>query len=197
MFYEMLTGEVPSAARWAEVALRHQTDLPELSRVPKEYLAIIEKAQQEAGESFRGHGRNDQGRGVSEPGWRTPQAGGADAGCTRDEARTKVPALPPPLPKRNPPPVPRNGSQALLLLPRTAWRAGHIAGNRSRWRRRRPVAWAGKAVPTGSVDWFGLMPMFGLTVMMSWAVLVPGKIRERRRPALRTWMMMLIGAGIG
>jgi hypothetical protein len=60
------------------------------------------------------------------------------------------------------------------------------------------VAWAlAQAVFTGSVDWFGLMPMFALTVLLSWAVLVPGKIRERRRPALGTWMMMLIGVGIG
>ena len=45
MFYEMLTGEVPFRGdSWAEIALRHQTDLPELSRVPREYLTIIEKA---------------------------------------------------------------------------------------------------------------------------------------------------------
>ena len=45
MFYEMLTGEVPFRGdSWAEVALRHQTDTPELTRVPPEYLAIIEKA---------------------------------------------------------------------------------------------------------------------------------------------------------
>ena len=45
MLYEMLTGELPfQGETWAEVALKHQTDKPNLRKVPGDYAAIIERA---------------------------------------------------------------------------------------------------------------------------------------------------------
>ncbi|MCE9530954.1 MAG: serine/threonine protein kinase, partial [Planctomycetes bacterium] len=45
MLYEMLTGDVPfKGESWAEIASKHQTDLPNMSKVPAAYVSILEKA---------------------------------------------------------------------------------------------------------------------------------------------------------
>lgn len=45
MLYEMLTGEVPfKGDSWAEVAIKHQTDLPDMGKAPIAYISILEKA---------------------------------------------------------------------------------------------------------------------------------------------------------
>src|SRR5205823_14264823 len=44
---------------------------------------------------------------------------------------------------------------------------------------------------------YSLMPMYALTVLLTWAVLVPGKLREGKWRGLGMWTMMLVGAGIG
>ena len=72
---------------------------------------------------------------------------------------------------------------------RRAGRQGTRSANwPRRWRRPRsppspssPRGRCSRPSSASKVDWFGLMPMFALTVLLSWAVLVPSKIRERRK----------------
>ncbi len=179
MFYEMLTGEVPFRGEsWAEVALRHQTDLPELSRVPREYLAIIEKALNKRPEN-RYADMDEMIRAVE-----AVSRGGEhlikEEPVQASETKTarKSPAVPPPLPKRFPPPIPRNGSSATLpAVPSVRERLGELATSLAA----APIAavvvvaaWATfQAVFTSRVDWYELMPMYGITVLLSWAVLAP------------------------
>ena len=43
---------------------------------------------------------------------------------------------------------------------------------------------------TGHVDWFRLLPMYALTVLASWAVLVPTKVGERKKGRGGAWPRM-------
>lgn len=199
MFYEMLTGEVPFRGdSWAEVALRHQTDSPELDRVPREYLAIIEKALSKKPEN-RYADMDEMIRAVE-----AVSRGGEHLRQEEPMLVTTAPkkstAVPPPLPKRSLPPI-RNGSGSLAALPSARERLGELATSVAS----APLAAVAvvaawtllQTIFRGKVDWYGLMPLYGLTVLLSWAVLVPGKIRERKRPLLGTWSMMLVGVGVG
>src|SRR5262249_38444509 len=110
MFYEMLTGEVPFRGdSWAEVALRHQTDTPDPSRVPAEYLAIIEKALHKKPE-LRYADMDEMIRAVEAVGRiAEPVQVGDPQLPVEVKPEKKTAAEPPPLPKRTPPPLPRNG----------------------------------------------------------------------------------------
>src|SRR4051794_12402696 len=203
MFYEMLTGEVPFRGEsWAEVALRHQTDTPELTRVPPDYLAIIEKALHKRPEQ-RYADLDEMIRAVevvSRMGTHARQPEPQLVVDTKTEKKT--PATPPPLPKRNPPPLPRNGSSALLAaVPSFKERVGELSTSVAA----APLAavavvgaWAlVQTFFTGHVDWFRLLPMYALTVLASWAVLVPTKVGERKKGRGGAWPRMALGALIG
>jgi hypothetical protein len=203
MFYEMLTGEVPFRGdSWAEVALRHQTDTPELTRVPPEYLAIIEKALHKKPE-LRYADMDEMIRAVETVSRIAAPARPEEPALVVDtKTEKKTPATPPPLPKRNPPPLPRNGSSALLAaVPSVKERLGELSTSVAA----APLAavavvgtWAlVQAFFAGQVDWFKLLPMYALTVLLSWAVLVPTKIGERRRGRGGAWPRMALGALIG
>lgn len=201
MFYEMLTGEVPFRGdSWAEVALRHQTDTPELSRVPPEYLAIIEKALSKKPEhryadmdemirAVEAVSRVGQPARVEEPILMAPEP----------KAEKRVP-VPPPLPKRSPPPTPKNGSGALAAVPGVRERVGELSMSLAT----APLAavavvaaWTLIQSVQGPVNWYGLMPLFGLTVLLSWAVLVPTKWKERKRDRLGFWPRAALGVLVG
>ena len=205
MFYEMLTGEVPFRGdSWAEVALRHQTDLPELSRVPPAYLAIIQKALSKKAED-RFADMDEMIRAVEVVSRVGPPARQEEpllVATVIGNPEKKTAAVPPPLPKRNPPPMPRNGSSALLpAVPSFKERVGELATSMAMV----PIAsvavvgaWAlFQSIFYSKVEWFGLLPMFALTVLLSWAVLVPSKVRERRRGGAGHWTLMMFGALIG
>ncbi|HJZ91394.1 MAG TPA: serine/threonine-protein kinase [Gemmataceae bacterium] len=203
MFYEMLTGEVPFRGdSWAEVALRHQTDTPELSRVPPDYLTIIEKALDKKPEN-RFADMDEMIRAVeavSRVGvpvrQELPMATVIDP-----PTEQKPPVTPPPLPKRQPPPLPKNGSGPWAAVPTFRERLGELSMSAAT----APIAAVGvvaawalfQAVFHGKVDWFGLMPMYALTVLLSWAVLVPSKLRERRKRGPGAWPLMFLGAAVG
>lgn len=203
MFYEMLTGEVPFRGdSWAEIALRHQTDKPELSRVPPEFLAIIDKALSKKPEN-RYADMNEMIEAVERVSRVAEKARQEEPMLIAPENKTekKAPATPPPLPKRLPPAIPKNGSGSMAAFPTFRERLGELATSVAT----APLAAVAvvsawtlfQAVFRDRVDWFGLMPLYALTVLMSWAVLVPGKLRERKRPLLGTWSMMIIGAAVG
>ncbi len=199
MFYEMLTGEVPFRGdSWAEVALRHQTDNPELGRIPPDYLAIIEKALSKKPEN-RYADMDELIRAV--------EAVGQPVALLLEEpvpaiTEKKTPALPPPLPKRLPIVAAKNASSATLAaVPGFRGRVGDLASSVAL----APlasvavvVAWAlFQSIFRDKVNWYGLMPLYALTVLLSWTVIVPARVREKRKRGAGTWRLMLLGAGVG
>ena len=222
MFYEMLTGEVPFRGdSWAEVALRHQTDTPELTRVPPEYLTIIEKALHKKPElryadldemiravesvSRLGPPRAEESQvlnGKKSPADLLGLKATPDGDLIINAAGRRSTAVPPPLPKRNPPPVPRNGpSPSLAALPTFKERVGELSMSMAT----APLAavavvgaWAlFQTIFANQVEWFKLVPMFALTVLLSWAVMIPNKARERKKGRGGAWPRMAFGALIG
>ncbi len=179
MLYEMLTGELPFRGdSWAEVALRHQTDAPELGKLPPEYLAVVEKALNK---------NPDRRFADMEEMIRAVQAVGAPA-----EAPKSAPKSPPPLPKTLAPVFAIPGFRDRLAEVSTTLAATPVASVVT------VVAWALCSVFfTGRVDWSNLMPLFCLTVLISWAVLVPAKLLERGKKGVGYWPMMVLGAGVG
>jgi serine/threonine protein kinase len=202
MFYEMLTGEVPFRGdSWAEVALRHQTDTPELTRVPPEYLTIIEKALHKKPE-LRYADMDEMIRAVESVSRLGPPIRTEEPQLIAANAERKTTAVPPPLPKRNPPPLPRNGtSPSLAALPTFKERAGELSMSMAT----APLAavavvaaWAlFQSIFHPQVEWFKLIPMFALTVLLSWAVMIPSKVRERKKGRGGAWPRMAFGALIG
>jgi len=202
MFYEMLTGEVPFRGdSWAEIALRHQTDKPELSRVPPEFLAIIDKALNKKPEN-RYADMGEMIEAVERVSRVAEKARQEEPMLIAPENTPKrSSAVPPPLPKKLPPSVPKNGSGSMAAVPTFRERVGELCTSIAM----APLAAVSvvaawtlfQAVFRDKVDWFGLMPLYALTVLLSWAVLVPGKLRERKRPLLGTWSMMIVGVGVG
>lgn len=196
MFYEMLTGEVPFRGEsWAEIALRHQTDMPELSRVPKMYLAIIEKALSKKPEN-RYADVDEMIRAVEDV------SRGGEHAVRREEPVLTVARRvePPPLPKRLPPPVPGQTTQT-VAVPGFRERLGELAVSAGL----APVAavvvvlaWGlFQAVFHDKVDWYGLVPFYCLTTLTAWAVLLPNKVREHHKKGARFLTMAALGAGIG
>jgi hypothetical protein len=206
MFYEMLTGEVPFRGdSWAEVALRHQTDTPVLDRVPPEYLTIIEKALSKKPEN-RYADMDEMIRAVELVSRITVPVRKEEpllvAKVIDAPVERKTTAVPPPLPKRTPPPLPRNGSSAsLAAVPGVRERLSELATSLAV----APLAavavvgaWAlFQSIFYSRVDWYGLIPMYALTVLLSWAVLVPSKVRERKKGRGGAWPRMALGALIG
>lgn len=195
MLYEMLTGELPFRGdSWAEVALRHQTDTPELNKLPGEYLAIVEKALHKKPE-LRYSDMEEMIRAVEAIG-ATARQPVADISETVIHQPTPTPVQP----TRLPPPLPENPS-AVFAIPGMRDRLAEMSSTLALT----PVAsvitvvaWSLCSVFfTGRVDWFNLMPLFCLTVMISWGVLIPAKLMEKGKKGLGYWPTMLLGSMIG
>lgn len=105
MLYEMLTGEVPfKGESWAEIAIKHQTDLPKLERVSSGYRTILEKAlDKNAARRFR-----DMGEMITAVESLNPSSS-AKPSMTDTVAYVPTIPVPPPLPK---PPLPNPGTLA-------------------------------------------------------------------------------------
>lgn len=191
MLYELLTGEVPFRGdSWAEVALRHQTDLPTLDSVPGEYLPILEKALRKKPED-RYSDIDEMIRDLEAIGQPQPKPAPAST-------ETRMAAVPPPLPKKAPPPLPKG-----TTLPELSFRdrLGELSGSIAMAPLAGVAVVAAWALFQGlfrdKVDWYGLMPLYALTVMLSWAVLIPARLREGRRKHTGMWPVMILGALVG
>ena len=204
MLYEMLTGELPFRGdSWAEVALRHQTDAPELARVPADYLPILAKALTKKPEQRYA----DMGEmiaaveaiGRPTASFASPPPVPMARIVPEAKVAAKTPAEPPPLPKRDAAAKP--SSAAYAVVPSARERIGELSGSLAA----APIAatvvvaaWAlFSAIFEGRVDWYNLMPLYALTVGLTWAVLVPSKLRERRKRGAGFWAMLTLGAAIG
>ncbi len=178
MLYEMLTGEVPfKGETWAEIAIKHQTDLPDLGKVPAAYVPIVEKAlNKKADKRFPDMAAMIQ----------------AVEACGRPLERSA-----PPLPKS---PAPARAAELPLPLALPVWRSDLIELSTSCLLA--PLV----ALPTtaiwalfsGSVDWNALGSLFLIMVAVSWSVLLATKIWDGHQSSPgRRWTLTLLGAAIG
>jgi hypothetical protein len=186
MLYEMLTGEVPfKGESWAEIAIKHQTDLPDMSRVPSAYIPILEKALNKKADR-RFSDMNAMIQVVEVIGRPTPTATPAYFAPTRPEDRP-APRHPPSV---TPTPLPANAgwrsrlnelATSLVLAPLLAIPATAV------W-----------ALFKGDVNWGVLASLLLLMTGAAWAVLFAAKFWEGRdggRP--RRLFLALCGAAVG
>lgn len=206
MLYEMLTGELPFRGdSWAEVALRHQTDVADYGRLPAEYLPIVEKALHKKPE-LRYSNMQEMIDAVTAVGQvPTPKVTQGVNNLADTLAATYIPPAPTMTPqavkaKTPPPPLPQSAAM-VFEIPGIRHRLGEITTALAIT----PiasvvtvVAWSLCSVFfTGKVDWFNLMPLFVLTVLISWSVLVPAKLLERKKDGMGYWPMAVLGLLIG
>ena len=176
MLFEMLTGEVPfKGESWAEIAIKHQTDLPNMRYVPTAYIPILEKAlNKKADRRFADMNEMIQAvemieQPTTETAQQTPTSRGEPQPSAKPQAalrkRGQISEL----------------TSSLLLAPLPAIPATAI------W-----------AIFTGSVNWGVLASLFLIMVAVAWTVLITAKMGEgsdNRKP--QRFVLILFGAGIG
>jgi hypothetical protein len=182
ILYEMLTGRVPFEGESAgEILMKHLTAPPDLSQLPPEYLPIVQKALAK-NPNQRYASMTEMARAVETIGCRSRPIENKPVG-------TAVPIPTPAEPKHADPipnvlPVHTFRSRLLELMSSmmvTVLFAGIIA-----------MLWAVH-------DRSRAVPLFFLTILTSWVVLVPSKIWSERRgdPWTRRLVMLLIGVSVG
>ncbi len=183
MLYEMLTGEVPfKGESWTEIALKHQTDLPDMGKVPAAYVPILEKALNKKAEK-RFPDMNAMIRAIEEFGPHAPAPlvptlvaeGGSNPRFPKPEPYPKPNGQKPSDTRTSP----RRWSQlatSLALAPVPAVPATAI------W-----------AIFTGSVNWSALGALFLLMVAISWTILFAAKFWEGQRESKPRRTMLFAG----
>jgi eukaryotic-like serine/threonine-protein kinase len=188
MLYEMLTGEVPfKGESWAEIAIKHQTDLPDMSKAPAAYVPVLERALNKRVDR-RFADMTEMIRATEAVGQLKSPNPAADqsAPWERDPGGAKLPSarVPVPEPLKSTPGSHGKLSElvsALFLAPVAAVPATAV------W-----------AMFTGAVKWNDLGSLFLIMVMVSWAVLIPAKIWEgSQTSAPRRMLLIALGALIG
>jgi len=186
MFYEMLTGELPfKGDSWAEIAIKHQTDLPDMSGVPSAYVPILEKALNKKADR-RYAGMSEMVRAIEAIG----------VSKTAAEPRPRLEASPDRVRaiKVEPAPAPPGTTPAKV----DADPIGELSSTLF-WTPLATVpAAAIWAAFTGEVNWNELGTLYLIMVMVSWAILIPTKLFEGQstsRP--RRASLFALGAMIG
>ena len=177
VLYELLTGDVPfKGDSWNEIASKHQTDLPNMRRVPAEYVPILEKALNKKADRRYGE-MGEMIRAVEAIGQPIVlEAVPTEKGPTREIRRD----APPRTASRSP----GLGSELIASLFLAPFVAVPIT-----------ACWAGLS---GSVNWSKLASLYLNVVAISWAVLVPGKLWEgHKTSAARRLTMVTLGAIVG
>jgi serine/threonine protein kinase len=188
VLYEMLTGDVPfQGESWAEIAIRHQSDDPDWTRVPPAFQPLLRKMLHKNTQSryknlheiltdLEAIERNSQPASAPAP------LNQVKTSSPFQDTEPRPPTITPhPPEKAISSPVVMRGSYrdllpSLLLVPIVAI-PGAILG----------------ALVTGSFGW----PYFGsvllLTIAVSWGVLILHRIsRKARRPRLRMGMFGIL-----
>lgn len=158
ILYEMLTGHVPFQGQSAgEILMKHLTDLPDLSEIPKQYVPVLTRALSK-NPSQRYASMNEMARAVEE-----------NAPPSAETA--KVP--PSPLPRREG--EVQAEKEAALIKPSMGGTVGELFGSMSLaalFAAFATALWAGLSQTHSLTE---LAPIFFLTVAASWLVLIPTK----------------------
>ncbi len=194
ILYEMVTGRVPFDGESAgEILMKHLTSAPDLSRVPKEWVAIIARALS----------KNPSQRYISMAEMiRDVEA----VGPTGSPTPPPVPPLPLPRPQRSVPLPPS-------VLPASVRDALPAISTRQQilelcWSMAVTVAFAGLATALWAAlrpetyrdqDWTQLSTLFFLTIGAAWSILIPAKFWTDRRGDgwTRRMVMLCLGGLVG
>lgn len=187
VFYEMLAGSVPfQGDTWAEVAIRHQTEDPDLSKVPEAYREMLRRMlHKNTANRYRDFAEilaqlESIGKSLPPP---PAESRPAEAKPPFPTPPVRTPTITPHPPEKAVPATTARGSYrellpALLLAPVYAV-PGALVG-----------AFAGGSFGPAN---FGAVML--ITVVACWGVLLVGRsLRGKRRPRLR---MALLGVALG
>ncbi len=191
ILYEMLTGHVPfEGESTGEILMKHLTAPPDLTKVPAEYVGVVQKAlAKNPAQRFGSMGE---------------MARAVEGIAGNRNGVPAVPALPvaQAVPVRVPAPrKPESREPVLVALPAVTGRGlvSELCGSMAL-----TVVFAG----VGVALWATLQRVqeanvvssaFFLTVAASWAVMIPAKLWTERRGDnwARRVVMLLLGAGVG
>ncbi len=186
LLYEMLTGHVPFEGESAgEILMKHLTAPPDLTKVPKEFKPVLEKALE----------KNPANRYQSI----TEMAKAVTAVINGNEQwrNAPAPALTPP-PKQANPEIPMAIPVTPTMVFQQRW--SDLTGT---------LLWSVMIAAVLAVGWtlfFGggsyknLTPLFFLTVAASWCVLIPNKLwlpSAQEESWTRRLLQMTLGFGVG
>jgi hypothetical protein len=183
ILYEMLTGRVPFEGESAgEILMKHLTAPPDLSKLPSEYLPIVQKALSK-NPAQRYASMAEMARAVELLGGRAPQPESKPVAAAVPVLRAVEQKPADPIPSVLPV-VTFRGRLLELLTSMTV--AVLFAGVGA-------LLWAAG----GGTE--SAKTLFFLTVAASWAVLVPAKVWTERRgdPWSRRLVLLVVGAGVG
>lgn len=180
MLYEMLTGDIPfKGESWAEIALKHQTDLPDMRKVPKPYIAILQKALNKKAES-RYANMSEMIEAVERVGQPLPVAMPQSPTLAIPSQNAELTRKPMPMPLSN------QNSKALELCTSLLGAPLAAAPLTGIW-----------ALVTGVVDWGSLGSLFLTIVAISWAVLITTKGWEGQKRSMSRRLARHAGALVG
>ncbi len=183
LLYEMLTGNVPFEGESAgEILMKHLTAAPDLSKVPKQFVAILQKAlTKNPANRYASimELAKDVAAAMKQPGAATPPPLPVSHPRT-EEIPTVIPVTP-----------------GMLFQERLADLTGILL-----WSIVASAAFAaGWALVFGAIDNYAkLVPIFFLTLVSSWCVLIPTKLWppiSRNDSWPRRLIHLTLGLGIG
>jgi hypothetical protein len=194
ILYEMLTGRVPFEGESAgEILMKHLTSTPDLSKLPGDYMPIVEKALRK-NPAHRYSTMAEMARAV--------EAVGGELLPAPEPVRpaaVDVPQLPPPPSRPVPVPVALGEGPETVALVSPRGKLAELCGS---------MAMAAVLAGLLSILWTALGrsndyteigACFFLTVAASWAVLVPAKLWPKRDDDswARRGCMLLLGLLVG
>jgi len=208
MLYEMLTGDVPFRGEtWTEIAMRHQTELPDMSRIPAGWAPIVAKSlnKKVAG---RYANLDEMIRAVLEqtpgPGKTGPSAAGILTKVTGvvPMILTEADHFDPRRPTTQSKIVttasgPIEATPSLVYVPVSpSWRArfAELCTSMILTPAIGLVTAAIWGLWNRSVDWNTVGPCFLMTVLIAWTVLIPAKLWENS-PSWTLMRRLVLAAG--
>jgi len=185
LLYQMLTGLVPfDGVTAGEVLLKHLTTPPDLSKIPTEYVPILQKALAK-NPDHRFATMAEFARAVEAVGQKKPEPASLNIAGTMPPSRWPPPANPPVAP-----------AEVVPVREQVCELCGSLV---------LAVLFAAVAVPLWATlfqvrDLNAVVSVYFMTIASCWAVMIPAKLWTAQ-PGGDSWMrrvvMLALGAGVG